>query len=67
MFSYEQFADQLENTNHWIDGQWIDYSTGLILGHKVGLHWGFFVEGEYMKYWDRRLYSVKCGLNYQFR
>ena len=67
MFSYEQFADQLENTNHWIDGQWIDYSTGLILGYKVGLHWGVFVEGEYMKYWDRELYSVKCGLNYQFR
>ena len=67
MYSYEQFADQLESTNHWIDGQWIDYSVGLIVGYKVGLNWGIFVESEYMKYWDRDLYLVKCGLNYQFR
>lgn len=67
MFSYEQFADQLEDTNHWIDGQWIDYSAGLIVGYKVGLNWGIFVESEYMKYWDRDLYLIKCGLNYQFR
>jgi len=66
-FSYENFADQLETTNHWIPGQWMDYSAGLILGYKVGLNWGIFIEGEYMKYWDRELYLVKCGLNYQFR
>jgi hypothetical protein len=71
MFSYKNFVEHecgpecMEDMHKGV--QWVDYSTGLILGYKVGLHWGFFVEGEYMKYWDRQLYSVKCGLNYQFR
>ena len=67
MFSYEQFADELENTNHWIPGQWIDYSFGTVLGYKIGLNWGIFAEGEYMKYWDREVFNVSAGINYQFR
>lgn len=67
MFSYEQFADQLENTNHWIDGQWIDYNFGAVLGWKLGLRWGIFAEGEYMKYWDRDIFNLRAGINYQFR
>ena len=67
MFSYEQFADQLENTNHFIPGQWIDYSLGGVVGYKIGLNWGIFAEGEYMKYWDREIFEIKAGINYQFR
>ena len=67
MFSYEQFADQLENTNHFIPGQWIDYSLGSVVGYKIGLNWGIFAEGEYMKYWDREIFEIKAGINYQFR
>lgn len=67
MYSYEQFADKLENTNHFIDGQWIDYTIGGVLGYKIGLRWGVFAEGEYMKYWDREVFNVKAGINYQFR
>ena len=67
MFSYEQFADKLENTNHWVPGQWIDYSFGSVLGYKIGLNWGIFAEGEYMKYWDREVFNVSAGINYQFR
>jgi hypothetical protein len=67
MFSYEQFADQLESTNHWIDGQWIDYNAGAVVGWKIGTNWGLFAEGEYMKYWDREIFNVRLGLNYQFR
>jgi len=66
-FSYENFADKLESTNHFIPGQWIDYTVGAVLGYKLGIHWGVFVEGEYMKYWDRNVYLVNAGINYQFR
>lgn len=67
MFSYENFADNLENTNHWIDGQWIDYNFGAVLGWKLGLRWGIFAEGEYMSYWDRDIFNLRAGVNYQFR
>jgi hypothetical protein len=67
MYSYGQFADQLENTNHFIPGQWIDYSFGGVVGYKIGLNWGIFAEGEYMKYWDREIFEIKAGINYQFR
>jgi len=67
MYSYEQFADQLESTNHWIDGQWIDYNAGLIFGWKPGKRWGFFTEVEYMKYWDRNIFNLRAGVNYQLR
>jgi hypothetical protein len=67
MFSYEQFADELENTNHFIPGQWIDYNFGGVIGYKIGLNWGIFAEGEYMKYWDKEVFEIKAGINYQFR
>ena len=67
MFSYEQFADQLEYTNHFIAGQWVDYNAGIVMGWKIGSNWGVFAEGEYMSYWDRELFNVRLGINYQFR
>ena len=46
------------------DGQWLDYSGGIIFGHKFNRHLGVFVEGKYNKYWNRRWYDFKLGLNY---
>jgi hypothetical protein len=66
-YSYENFADKLEDTNHFIPGQWIDYTVGGVLGYKIGLNWGVFAEAEYMQYWDRNVYLVNAGINYQFR
>lgn len=66
-YSYENFADKLESTNHFIPGQWIDYNFGGVLGYKIGLNWGVFAEGEYMQYWDRTVFEIKAGINYQFR
>ncbi len=45
-------------------GQWLDYSGGMIFGHKFNRHLGVFVEGKYNKYWNRRWYDFKLGLNY---
>jgi len=54
-FSYHNYND---------GKQWFDYSGGLIFGYKLNKHLGTFVEGKYNKYWNRRWYDFKCGINY---
>ena len=46
------------------DKQWFDYSGGLIFGYKLNKHLGTFVEGKYNKYWNRKWYDFKGGVNY---
>ena len=53
-FSYHKFND----------GQWLDYSGGLIFGWKANKNLGFFLEGKYNKYWNRNWYDFKVGINY---
>lgn len=61
------------NRNNWGKGglildndleQWDDYSAGISLGTKLGKNLGVFVEGEYTKMWDSKLYQTTFGLNY---
>jgi len=47
-----------------VNGQWLDYSGGLIFGHRFNKHLGVFLEGRYYKYWNREWYNFKCGANY---
>ena len=49
---------------NYVDGQWYDYSAGLIYGIKVNKQLGYFVEGKYNKYWNREWYDFKLGMNY---
>jgi hypothetical protein len=54
--------------SNYVDGnQWVDYSTGIVLGWKPGKRWGIFTEVEYMKYWDRNIFNLRAGVNYQLR
>ena len=46
------------------DGQWTDYSGGLILGYKFNKHLGVFAEGKYNKYWNRSWHDFSVGANY---
>lgn len=64
------------NRNNWGKGglkkdsnleQWTDYSAGISFGTKIGKNLGIFVEGEYSKMWDSKLYQTTFGLNYTFR
>ena len=64
------------NRNNWGTGglildndleQWDDYSFGASLGTKIGKNLGIFIEGEYSKMWDSKLYQTTFGLNYTFR
>ena len=50
--------------HNYVDGQWYDYSGGLIYGIKLNKQLGYFVEGKYNKYWNREWYDFKLGLNY---
>ena len=50
--------------HNYVDGQWYDYSAGIIYGIKVNKSLGYFIEGKYNKYWNREWYDFKLGLNY---
>jgi len=61
-YSYNNYKS---NAWRYMDGkQWFDYSGGLIFGYKLNKHLGIFVEGKYNKYWNRKWYDFKCGVNY---
>ena len=53
--------------HNYIDGQWLDYSGGIILGKKFNKRLGMFAEGKYNKYWNREWYDFKLGINYIIR
>jgi len=59
------YNNHKSNAWRYMDGkQWFDYSSGLIFGYKLNKHLGTFVEGKYNKYWNRKWYDFKCGINY---
>jgi hypothetical protein len=63
----------LNRNNQGVDGptisgdegyeQWEDYQAGLIMGWKLTKRIGIFVEGEYTKFWDSKIYNSSIGLN----
>tara|TARA_R110002012_G_scaffold181110_2_gene346995 strand:- start:21 stop:1121 length:1101 start_codon:yes stop_codon:yes gene_type:complete len=53
--------------HNYVDGQWYDYSGGLIYGIKINKQLGYFLEGKYNKYWNREWYDFKFGVNYILR
>ena len=46
------------------NGQWVDYSVGLIFGYRFNKSLGTFIEGRYNKYWNRDWHNFSVGLNY---
>ena len=59
------YNNHKSNAWRYMDGkQWFDYSGGMIFGYKLNKHLGTFVEGKYNKYWNRKWYDFKCGINY---
>ena len=49
------------------DGQWLDYSGGLIFGYNITKQLGVFLEGKYNKYWNREWHDFSVGVNYIIR
>ena len=60
------FDDDGEFSYHkYNDGQWLDYSGGLIFGYYlIPKKLGIFVEGKYNKYWNRNWHDFSFGFNY---
>ena len=59
------YDDNSEFSYHkYNNGQWFDYSGGLIFGYKYNKNLGTFIEGKYNKYWNREWYDFKFGVNY---
>jgi hypothetical protein len=64
------------NRDNWgngglIDGsepeQWSDYNAGVNLGWKLSKSLGVFIEGEYIKFWDQKIFNSSVGLNLTLR
>ena len=62
------------NRNNWGLGglrqdaepeQWDDYQAGLIVGWKLSRQLGVFIEAEYTKFWDSKLYNSSVGINFR--
>ena len=63
----------LNRNNQGVDGptvggseeyeQWEDYQAGIIMGWKLSKSIGFFIEGEYTRFWDSEVYNSSVGLN----
>ena len=64
-FSYGEFISRDPNGNS--KNQWVDYNCGFILGAKLGKGLVLFIVSDYLRYWDREVYSAKAGINYQFK
>lgn len=67
LFGDEDFGYALWYGDGTPDYSWVDYQVGLITGWKVSKNLGIYIEGNYQKFWDRKVYAAKAGLNYQFR
>lgn len=66
----EQFS--YLNRNNWGKGglvqdseleQWSDFQYGLMFGWKLTNSLGIFIEGEYTKFWDTKIYKTTFGIN----
>ena len=49
------------------EAQWDDFQVGMVLGWKVSNAIGVFIEGEYTKFWDSKIYNTNFGINLTFK
>ena len=67
LLPYHVNIDNEYSYHSYNNGQWMDYSGGIILGKKFNKRLGIFAEGKYNKYWNREWYDFKMGINYIIR
>jgi len=61
---YHIDTDNKYSYHKFNNGQWLDYSAGLIFGYRFNKSLGVFIEGRYNKYWNRQWHNFSVGLNY---
>jgi len=64
LMPYHVDTDNKFSYHKYNNGQWLDYSGGLIFGYRYNKHLGVFLEGKYNKYWNREWHDFSVGLNY---
>ena len=64
LMPYHIDTDNTYSYHKFNDGQWLDYSAGLIYGYRFNKSLGVFIEGRYNKYWNRQWHNFSVGLNY---
>ena len=64
LMPYHIDTDNTYSYHKFNNGQWLDYSAGLIYGYRFNKSLGVFVEGRYNKYWNRRWHNFSVGINY---
>ena len=64
LLPYHIDTDNQYSYHKFNNGQWMDYSGGLIFGYRFNKSLGVFVEGKYNKYWNRKWHNFSVGLNY---
>ena len=61
---YHIDTDNTYSYHKFNNGQWLDYSAGLIFGYRFNKSLGTFIEGRYNKYWNRQWHNFSVGINY---
>ena len=64
LMPYHIKSDNIYSYYKFNNGQWIDYSIGLIFGYRFNKSLGTFIEGRYNKYWNRDWHNFSVGINY---
>ena len=64
LLPYHLDTDNEYSYHKFNNGQWMDYSGGLIFGYKFNKSLGVFVEGKYNKYWNRKWHNFSLEINY---
>jgi len=64
LLPYHLDTDNKYSYHKFNNGQWMDYSGGLIFGYRFNKSLGCFVEGKYNKYWNRKWHDFSIGINY---
>jgi len=67
LMPYHYDDDSQYSYHKYNDGQWLDYSGGLIFGYNFSKSLGVFLEGKYNKYWNRNWHDFSVGINYVIR
>jgi len=64
LMPYHIDTDNEYSYHKFNNGQWLDYSAGLIYGYRFNKSLGVFIEGRYNKYWNRQWHNFSVGINY---
>ena len=54
----------LDKYSHVYKNTPLDFDAGLVTGWKVTKSLGLFIEGGYLRFWDKPIYECKFGINY---